>query len=111
MPKHQFTKGQKKTPGSGMKKGQKTKKGAQWEALGEYITGQLTEDALKYLMSLSPSDRFEQYLKLLEYFKPKLSRSEQKHEITNELQSAILKAFDDGEAVQSEPGTPPEVIT
>lgn len=105
-----FQKGHKKLDGAGMKKGQRTEKGKQWDQLGEYITGQLTEDALKYIESLPAAQRFEQYLKLLEYFKPKLSRSEQKHEISNDLQNAILKAFDDGEAVQPESDTSSPIV-
>ena len=103
MAKHRFKPGDKKPEGSGMKKGQKTEKGKQWEALGEMITGIMTEDVMNYVMGLKGEEKLKAYLQILEYFKPKLSRSEQKHEISNDLQNAILKAFDDGEAVQSEP--------
>lgn len=66
-----FAKGHKKSPKSGMMKGHKTKKIQQWEKLGEYITGELTEDVLNYIKGLEPKDQFIAFQQLLNYFKPK----------------------------------------
>lgn len=76
MAKHRFKKGEPKPAGSGMQKGQKTAKVQQWEKLGEYITGELTEKVLAYINTLPPEKQFQAYMDLLEYFKPKLQRSE-----------------------------------
>ena len=105
MAKHKFKPGDKKPEGSGMQKGQKTAKVQQWEQLGEYITGQLTDEVIEYIKSLQPVDRFNAYMDLLEYFKPKLQRSEIRAEVKTEITDSILKAFDeiDNEEVQPEP--------
>lgn len=101
MPK-QFQKGHKKYPGAGMQKGQKTAKVQQWEALGEYITNQLTGEAIDYLMTLPANERFENYLRLLEYFKPKLQRSEIKAELSP-LTPKLQTVYDE---LQSKPAIP-----
>lgn len=85
--------GSKSKPG----KHAKTK---QWEALGEMITGELTDDVLRYVKGLKGEEKFNAYLKLLEYFKPKLSRSEVKAEIDN-VSEKINTVY---AAIQSEPG-------
>jgi nicotinic acid phosphoribosyltransferase len=85
-----FVKGHHKSPEAGMKKGQKSAKVQQWEALGELITNELTEEAIKYLRTLKPEDQFERYLDLLEYFKPKLSRAEIKQDIDLNAKDVIF---------------------
>jgi hypothetical protein len=54
---------------------------------------------MEYIKTLPKNEQLEQFHKLLEYFQPRLSRSEQTHEISNELKDHILKAFDDGQEV------------
>jgi hypothetical protein len=48
----------------------------QWEALHEKIVGECTDKVMDYLDSLPPAEMFKAYLNLLEYFKPKLQRSD-----------------------------------
>jgi hypothetical protein len=79
--------GAKSKPG----KHEKTK---QWEALGELITGKLTDKVLKYLDSLPPGEMFDAYLKMLEYFKPKLTRAEIKADVSTHITQCIEKAFE-----------------
>lgn len=93
-----------------MQKGQKSEKVKAWEELGEWFANQGASKYLNYIMNLDGEEYAKRYEAMLEYFKPKLSRSEQKHEISNDLQSAILKAFDDGEAVQPEPDAPASIV-
>ena len=58
--------------------GKKTKPGKhtrtkQWEQLGEFITQSGAERAMSILNKLSDDQFLEQYNKLLNYFKPKIS--------------------------------------
>ena len=60
-------------------KGAKSAKTKQWEALGEYITGECAEELNRYLMKLRKEDPdlyFRSVMMLLEYFKPKQARTE-----------------------------------
>lgn len=75
-----FQKGRAKT--GGMKQGQKIEKTLAWERLGDLITGKLTEDVMDYVEKLSGEQKLEAYLKLLDYFKPKLQRSDNTTEHT-----------------------------
>jgi len=77
-----FVKGQKKSPNAGMKKGQVTAKVQAWERLGDLITGKMTEDVMDYVNMLPGDEKLEAYLKLLDYFKPKLQRSDNTTEHT-----------------------------
>jgi len=64
---------------NGMPKGTKHKKTLQWEALGAMITEDCTEKVMQYLNDLWRKDKdayFKAYTQLLEYFKPKLGRTE-----------------------------------
>jgi hypothetical protein len=72
---------------AGQSKG-KHEKTKQWERLGELITGELTERVIDYLDSLPPDDMFKNYLLLLNYFKPQLSRSEVK-DISDPVEKTI----------------------
>ena len=75
-----FQKGRQKT--GGIKKGQIQEKTHAWERLGALITGQFTEDVIKYIETLPGDEKLEAYLKLLDYFKPKLQRSDNTTEHT-----------------------------
>jgi hypothetical protein len=69
-----FQKGRSKT--GGIKKGQVQEKTKAWERLGELITGKFTEDVIAYVDKLPGDEKLDAYLKLLDYFKPKLQRSD-----------------------------------
>ena len=57
----------------GMPKGTKHKRTEQWEQLGDFITKSGAERAVKVLKSLPDDEFLDQYNKLLNYFKPKIS--------------------------------------
>jgi hypothetical protein len=74
--KHEFKKGHK-----GFKpKGAVSEKTKAWENLGEFITESGAERVKLILGSCEPEDFIKYYTTLLEYFKPKLARSESKVE-------------------------------
>ena len=70
-----YKKNHKKIPGSGMQKGQKSAKVQAWDAMQEKITNGLTEKAIEEMEKLTGKDFLDQYAKILEFFKPKLTRS------------------------------------
>ena len=70
-----YKKGHKKIANSGMQKGQKTKKTLAWEAIGEYLINEGTERYMKYLQGLSDKSYAIEYKAILEFFKPKLNRT------------------------------------
>lgn len=76
-----FKKGQSGNPG-GRPQGAVSEKTKAWERLGELITGQFTEDVIKYIESLPGDEKMDAYLKLLDYFKPKLQRSDNTTELS-----------------------------
>ena len=72
--------------------GSKNKRSLQWEALGEFITQEGAEIFMDNLVSMMGADDkkerlsgMDMYMKTLEYFKPRLNRSEVKHEGTPEI--------------------------
>ncbi len=77
-----FQKGYKRSPKAGMKKGQKTAKVQAWDMLGEMITGRMTEDVMKYIDTLPDKEKLDVYLKLLDYFKPKMRQSDNKTDLS-----------------------------
>ena len=97
-----FKKGMKRLPGAGMKKGQVTERIRAWDQLGELVTGAMTERVIEYMDTLPPEKMFTSYLLILEYFKPKLNRSEIKAEI-GELKDNRKKVWDE---IQQEPDIP-----
>ena len=56
--------------------GSKNKKTVQWEALGESIMNEHTEKFNEELAKLKGNQFMEMYIKVLEYFKPKLNRTD-----------------------------------
>jgi len=68
----QFAKGNKGKP-----KGAVSKKRLMWEELGEYIVSEGAEKYMAYLKSMKTSDFAKRFEAILEYFQPKLSRSDQ----------------------------------
>ena len=73
MPKG-FQKGNKLS--LGRPKGSKDVKTEQWSLLGEYITQQGADRYMNALIALEDKDYVDKFEKILEYFKPKLARSE-----------------------------------
>lgn len=98
-----FTKGKKKT--GGRKHGIKNKRSEQWEQFGTYLTtGQLPK-LKKELNKLEGKEYLDTMSKFIEYFKPKLSRSDNvnrniDYDITSmpiEFKERIAKAHSDKE--------------
>ena len=97
-----FQKGHKKIPGSGMRPGHKSAKVQAWEELGEWFITQGAAKYLLYIEGLQNEDFADRYERLLEYFKPKLQRSEIRAEVS-EMRDKIKTVFDE---LQSEPDLP-----
>lgn len=76
----------KKGEAPGRPKGTKNHRTKQWDALGESIMNEHTERFNAMLAGLEEKEFGEMYLKVLEYFKPKLSRSEVKADVSNKHQ-------------------------
>ena len=67
--------------GKASEAGKKSKRGPSektklWEALGEMLTNQGAERVLRYLNTCNDETFIKHYKDLLEYFKPKLQRSD-----------------------------------
>ena len=77
-----FEKGHKKI--GGRKEGSTNKKTAQWEVFSEYCLNGGLERFEQELNSLEGKQFVDAFLTLLEYHKPKLARTEVKHELENE---------------------------
>lgn len=78
---------------TGKPKGAKSQKTLAWEHLGDFITESGAE-RVKEILSNCPPDKFMVYYPLLlEYFKPKLARTESK--IEGE-QTLTVKFIEDG---------------
>ena len=88
-----FKKGHKRSPKAGMKKGQKSAKVQAWESLRDKLLGGLTDKAIKELQELEGKDFLYIYSNLLEFFKPKLSRSEVEH--SGETTQKVIQLSDD----------------
>jgi len=89
----QFKKGHSKIEGSGIKKGEKQKKTLAWEAIGDYIVSEGAERLIKILAESTDVDFIKNYAMLLEYFKPKLARTEMTADIEGEV-TIIRKVID-----------------
>ncbi len=81
----------------GKPRGAKSMRLKQWDALGESIIGQQAEEFNTYLNELWESDiatnkmaAAELYLKTLEYFKPKLSRSDVNQKNLHDFSNPIV---------------------
>ena len=69
-----FQKGNKLAKGRAV--GSKNSKTIEWESIGAYIKAGGSEKYLKELSKLKGKEYMERYEKILEYFKPKLGRTE-----------------------------------
>jgi len=83
-----FKEGRKKT--GGRTKGAVNKKTAQWEAFAEYCVNGGLKRFEQELNSLEGKDYVNSFLNLLEYHKPKLQRTEVKHEVDNETVKQLI---------------------
>lgn len=73
-----FEKGRKKT--GGKKLGSVSEKTRHWNELKDFVTEKGAEKYKQEIMSLEGKDFIIAYNNILEYFKPKLARTEIKHE-------------------------------
>lgn len=90
--KHEFKKGHK-----GYKpKGAISHKSKAWEQLGDFITEAGAERVKTILASCEAEDFVKYYTLLLEYFKPKLARTENKNEtkVEGSLNLNVLSDLD-----------------
>ena len=63
----------------GKPKGTLSQKTLDWEAMRDKMTGAFTDKSIEYIEKLwktDPDKAFDSYLKLIEYFKPKQSRTD-----------------------------------
>jgi len=97
-----FKPGHKKIPGSGMQPGQKTAKVEAWERIGEYVIGEGADRYLKIMQEMPDKEFTKEFQAIIEYFHPKLQRSEIKAEFSD-LNSKIDTIYD---ALQQEPDIP-----
>ena len=70
---------------TGRPKGSKNAKSIQWEALGDSIVSTHAERFNNFLASAEDEDFAKYFTQVLEHFKPKLSRSEDKSTIKHEV--------------------------
>ena len=74
----------------------KSEKTKQWELLGERITNKYTERVFKYLDTIKDDAKFMvAYMNLLEYFKPKLNRTD----LTNDGEKFDFSVLNDAELI------------
>jgi hypothetical protein len=93
----------------GVKKGFKQAKTKQWELLGESIANEHTE-RFNQLLSESDDEAFmDLYLKTIEYFQPKLQRSEVKQETTGEQTIKIVREGNTYPPIQPAPGSSTDI--
>ena len=87
------TKGEVRNP-QGRAVGTKTDKRKQWEALHESIAGRHTERFNRVLATLDDEKFMDNYLRILEYFKPRLQRAENIN-MNTQLDRVVLVASPD----------------
>jgi hypothetical protein len=89
--------------------GSQNKKTRQWELLGESIAYEHTE-RFNQLLNESDDETFmEYYLKTIEYFQPKLQRSEVKQETTGEQTIKIVREGNTYPPIQPAPGSSTDI--
>jgi len=84
-----FQKGHTKFTNSGIKKGGKQKKTIAWESIGEYMINEGAERFIDIMTRCNDKEFTENYTRILEYFKPKLARSEHTGADGKELHTTI----------------------
>jgi len=102
-----FQKGISKVPGSGKKKGSKDQKTLAWERIGEYVIGEGADRYLQIISDLPDKDFLNEFRAIVEFFRPKLRRSEITAEVnSNELSAKIRTVY---EQMQLEPEIPDSI--
>ena len=89
-----FQKGIDKVPGSGKQKGSKNQKTLAWERIGEYVIGEGADRYISIITTLPDKEFLTEFRAIIEYFRPKLTRTQVQREISNELSESISKAFE-----------------
>ena len=75
-----------KRKGAGRKEGSISQKKIMWNQMGEWFANEGAERALQHIMELEePKEYLRAYMDMLEYFKPKMSRQEVKHELDEQI--------------------------
>jgi hypothetical protein len=81
-----FEKGHPKI--GGIEKGGKHAKTKAWEALGAYLVNELAAEYMEWLKTLQSADKAKQFQIMIEYFRPRLQRSQVEQETTvNDLRT------------------------
>ena len=83
--------GQFRKGNPGKQKGTISKKSKEWEALGKFITGGEAKRFKEEMAKLNGKDFINSYMQVLEYFQPKLQRTENKHEHEGGINVIIKK--------------------
>lgn len=65
-----------KSPNSGIRKGQKIKRTLEWEEFGKKVIEGNLPTIQAYIDGLPDEKKFEAFLKIVDYFKPRLARTE-----------------------------------
>jgi len=97
-------------PGSGRPKGIPNPKTKAWNELGEYITRGASERYMKILANLSDEEFTTRYERILEYFKPKMARTEvvgkdgESLFMDQDQAKAIMKIYADALALRTSGG-------
>lgn len=86
-------KGESRNP-SGRPQGAISKKNEQWAVLHEHIAGRHTERFNRVLATLDDEKFMDNYLRILEYFKPRLQRAENIN-MNTQLDRVVLVASPD----------------
>jgi len=89
-----FQKGIDKVPGSGKKKGSKDQKTLAWERIGEYVIGEGADRYLQIIGNLPDKEFLNEFRAIVEYFKPKLQRSDNNIEIHKDRDRITGITFD-----------------
>lgn len=85
--------GKFKSGEGGRQKGTKNKKTKQWEQIGDYLTNEGAEKFKNIMLNGEDEDFTKNYLAVLEYFKPKLSRSD----VNNTGNQTFTVKYEDGD--------------
>ena len=92
---------------SGRPKGIVPERVKQWEELGKALVERHSDRANQVLDNLDDEKFIDQYCKLLEYFRPKLQRSEVKQD-NGPVEIRIVRDYGTGNSAKASPSEPTE---